>query len=232
MMSNRLTPEQFKAALPKQMQKRVNTEVMDSINDILTNSEIAEHLRENMLGFSSVLKEGRYKMESYINAVKYVSYKMMGDVNHVAYAKTFPDKIARWDVLQVSPEDRAKYVNIFNKTKLVMGVYDLSLTPTHILNADVFQKAINVQASIMNDLDVSPKVRSDAANSLLTHLKRPEAQKVELDVGVKDSSAISELKDITMRLAKQQQEMIGSGVYTSKDIAHQRIIEGEVTDVE
>lgn len=220
-----LTEDQFKEALPKTLQKRVDKNVMQNINDVLANSEVAEQLRENILGFSSVLREGKYKLDSYVNAVKYISYRMMGDTQKQAYAKTFPNKMSRWKVLQVSDKDISKYLNIYNKSKLVQSVYEQSLTPTYILNADNYQKAINVQVAIMEDLDVNPRDRVAAANSVLTNLKRPEVQKVELDIGVNDNSVISGLQEVTNRLAQQMHESINSGVYTAKDIAHQKIID-------
>jgi len=220
-----LTEVQFKAALPKGMQKRVDHSVMANINDVLSSSEVAEELRENLLGFSSVLRDGKYKIESYINAVKYISFRMMGDTQKQSYAKTFPDRISRWAVLQVSDKDISKYLNIYNKSKLVQQVYEQSLTPTYILNADNYQEAINTQVSIMKDLDISPKVRSDAANSILNHIKRPEVQKVELDIGVSDNSVIAGLQDITSKLAVQMHESIKSGTHSAKEIAHQKIID-------
>jgi len=220
-----LTEVQFKAALPKGMQKRVDSKIMAQINDVLTNSEVAEELRENILGYSKVLNDGRYKISSYISAVKYISFRTMGDTHKQAYAKTFPAKIDRWAVMGVSDKDISKYLNIYNQGKLVQQVYEQSLTPTYILNADNYQKAINTQVAIMQDLDISPKVRSDAANSILNHIKRPEVQKVELDIGVTDNSVIAGLQDITKSLATQMHESIKMGVHSAKEIAHQKIID-------
>jgi sensor histidine kinase regulating citrate/malate metabolism len=71
----------------------------------------------------------------------------------------------------------------------------------------------------------------EAANSLLVHLKRPESQKIELDIAVKDDSVISELKDITMGLAAQQKKLLESGAYSVKDVSNQGlIIEGQLDE--
>ena len=219
-----LTQDQFKAALPKQMQKNINQEVMDKINDTLRNPDTREMLRENMIGYASVMQQGKFQMDQYINAVKYVSFKTMGDTNIAAYTKTFPDKYQSFLDRGVVSKDIASYITAYNKSKLVNLIYEQSLVPTHVLNADVFQKAINVQAEIMADPDVSPKVRSDAANSLMTHLKRPEAQKIELDIGVKEDSAISDLRASTRELVAQQKAMLKSGTMNAKDIAHSDLI--------
>lgn len=227
-----LTTEQFKEALPPSLHKSLNPALMDKINNTLANSDVAQALKENIVSYTSVMKDGSFKMESYLNAVNYISYKLMGETNKVAYAKTFPDKWAAWKLAGVDNASLAKYINIYNKSKLVNLIYEQTLVPVYILNADVYQKAINTQAALMADPDVSPKVRSDAANSILNHLKRPEVQKVEMDVAVKDDSMIRELKNITMGLAAQMQNSIKDGVYSPKEIAHQKIITGETYDNE
>jgi hypothetical protein len=105
-----------------------------------------------------------------------------------------------------------------------------TLVPTHVLNADLYQKAINVQAELMLSAN-SEKVRSDAANSLLIHLKAPETTKIKLDIGIQSDSMIEELRKTTMELAAQQRQLIESGVVNAKHIAESRIIEGEIEDV-
>ena len=228
-----LTQEQFKRALPAQMSKKVNQQLIDSINKTLTDPNTADMMRENILGFTNVLKEGKFKMDSYISAVKYVSYKMMGDTNIRAYAKTFPNRYQNFLSNGTSEKDIASYVTAYNKNKLVNLVLEQTLIPTHILNAHVHQKAINRLATEMEDMNVIPRDRIAAAGLLLQHLKQPEVQKVEMDIGVKDDSLLKELKDITTNLAAQQKAAIDAGAYSPKDIAHQDIvvIEGESEEV-
>lgn len=228
-----LTKEQFKKALPAKLHGSLSDELLVGINNISRDPYEAQAIRENILGFSSILNNGSYKLTDYLNAVKYVSYKMMGDTNSVAWSKTFPKRYQNLISQNADDKTISAHVAMYNKTKLVYSIFEQSLVPTHILNADVFQQAINTQAALMKDTSVSPKVRSDAANSLLTHLKRPEAQKVELDITHKEDSTIQELRDLTMSLAAQQQQLIKNGAYSPKEIAHQQIvIEGEVLDNE
>ena len=74
----------------------------------------------------------------------------------------------------------------------------------------------------------SEKVQTEAANSLLTHLKRPETKQVELSLDVKESDGMREMKDMLSNLAQTQIDLINAGV-TTKKIAHQDM--GEVIDV-
>jgi hypothetical protein len=205
-----LTIEQFKDALPIQIRKNVTQELVDNINAKVANTEALETFKENLIGYTSVLSSGKYKIASYINAVKYVSFKLLGDPNVKAYAKTFPEKIARFKKEQVSPKDIASYAAAYNKTKLVNLIYEQTLIPSHVLNAPLFQQALNVQAELMMSAK-SEKVRSDAANSLLVHLKRPETQKIELDIGIDQGSIIDDYQIVMRRMVEQQKALIAQG---------------------
>lgn len=229
-----LTKEVMQRCLPSRMKSRLDDETVERMNLAIFSEEAQEAIKENFLGFTSVLKHPNYSMDEYLNAVKYITYTMMGDTNVAAWAKVFPDRYQRLLAKGTPSKDINAHVRHYNRTKLVNEIREQSLVPSHILNADKFQEAINIQAALMADETVSPKVRSDAANSLLTHLKRPETQRIELDVGIKEDSMLQELKDITAGLAAKQQQLIQGGAYNAKDIAHQEILtvteDGEVVD--
>lgn len=225
-----LNQESFDLVLPKNMRGRVNDAVMEKIVAICDDEGMAETIKENIISYTSVLSDGKFNIHDYLNAIKYSTYKLIGDTNTMAFSKTFPEKMLKWKTEGRHQKEVARYTTGYNQSKLVTLIMEQARIPTYLVNADVFQNAINIQADIMADDTVSPKVRSDAANSLLTHLKRPEAQKVELGVSIKGSSKIQELEMITMKLAAQQAELVNSGAYNAKEIAHQSIVlEGEFT---
>jgi hypothetical protein len=118
-------------------------------------------------------------------------------------------------------------VSGYNKNKIVATVYEQALIPVHVLNADVFQKAVMTQAELMTDGGVSDKVRSDAANSLMTHLKPPEARKLELDVSVKEDDSLRELRHAITDLAGAQKRAIEQGTEDAERIAQSKLINGE-----
>ncbi len=226
-----LTIEQFKSALPDKVRKTVNQELIDQINTTLNEPELYEAYRDNLVSYTSVMADGKFKISSYIEAVKYVSHKLMGCTNIDAYTKTFPAKYARFISQGVSAKDIASYVTAYNKNKLVNLIFEQTLIPSYVLNQDLYQKALNVQADLMMNAK-SEKVRCDSANSLLTHLKMPETQKVELEIGVKEDSTIAALRATTMELAKQQRLMVESGAMNAQEVAHGKlIIEGEAMEV-
>ena len=230
-MSNQLSIEQFQRVLPKQLKRNITQDQVDKVNTLLTDPVLQETYRDNVLSYVNVLQDGRFKIETYLDAVRYVSFKLAGDSNLQAYSKTFPDKIADWNARNLAQKDINSMVSSYNKNKLVNLIFEQTLVPTHILNADIYQRAINTQAELMSYAK-SEKVRTDAANSLLHHLKPPETKKIELDITKKEDSAIDELRNTTMELVAQQKRMIAAGMSNAKDVAESRLIneKGEVID--
>lgn len=219
-----LTKEQLQDALPPQMKKSVSDALVDQVNQLLQDPELALNYRENVLNYTRVMQEGKYKLVDYLNAVRYVSHKMLGDSNFEAYSKVFPDRIANFQAQGYTPKKISSYVSAYNNNKLVTSVYGYSLTPSHILNAPYFQQAVNVQVELMNNVNVSPKVRTDAANSLLNHLKRPETHRMELDITHKEDDTIKQLRDNIRELSEQQRKLIESGGSDARTIAHSQIV--------
>lgn len=226
-----LTVDQFQSALPDKVRRTVNQELIDQINTTLSEPELFEAYRDNLISYTKVMADGRFKIAEYINAVRYVSHKLMGCTNIDAYSKTFPDKIQRFTAQGVAPKDIASYVTAYNKSKLVNLIMEQTLIPSYVLNQDLYQKALNVQAELMTTAN-SEKVRCDAANSLLTHLKMPETQKVELEIGVKEDSSIAALRASTLALARQQRLMVEAGAMNAQEVAHSKlVIEGSAKEV-
>ena len=76
----------------------------------------------------------------------------------------------------------------------------------------------------MNDNNISPKVRSDAANSILTHLAKPKEAGPLINFDMREGSGMEELKAAMADLAQKQQDAINGGM-TTKEIADQRIVD-------
>lgn len=221
-----LTIEQFQEALPEKMKKSVNKEIIDQINKTLSDPELYEQYRDNLLSYTRVMQDGKFKITQYLDAVRYVGFKLMGMTNQEAYSRAFPEKMTRFMLQNVVAKDIASYVTAYNKSKLVTLLYEQTMIPTSILNQDLFQKALNVQAELMVSAS-SEKVRSDAANSLITALKPPDVKKVELNVGMREDQSISSLREATLELVAQQKQMIQSGLANAQQVAHSKVIEGE-----
>ena len=217
-----LTIDLMKQALPKALQKRATQDFVDEVNLAITDPFHAELLRENILGYTDVLKQGKYKLMDYVCAVKYVSYKNMNMTNGKAWAATFPDRYQRLVSAGATAKDISASVAAYNRNKLVNIIYDQSLIPVQLLNASTLQKAINVLSEKMLTSD-SERIQVDAATSLILHLKPNETSKVELDIQVNENTQITELKQLTAQMAAHVVGQVNSGAMSARDAAHQQI---------
>ena len=215
-------------ALPPQLKTNVSQEMVDSLNNLSTDPLAAKNIRDNFISYSFVMKEGKFKLVDYVHAVAYVSYKVMGLSNKDSYWRTFPERYQNLTAKGASDKDISSYVSAYNKNKLVNLILEQTLIPSWVLNQDAYQRAINTQLDLMQNAK-SEKVKCDAANSILTQLKRPETKQVELTIETSDNSGLNELKGQLNKMAEMQQNLINQGVPTKK-IADARIIEAEVIE--
>lgn len=218
-----LSVDVLKKALPSKYKNKVNNELLNQINQTLSDPDLYDTYKDNFISYLDVLNDGKYKIQDYMNAVKYCTHKLMGNTNTDAYIKTFPQRYQTMIDKGYTSKEMSSHISIYNKSQLVNKIMEQSLIPSWVLNQDLYQKAINVQADLMMNAQ-SEKVRSDSANSLLIHLKPPEVKKVELDIGLKQNSEIEELKLTLAELASQQQRMIKAGISTATDVAEQKLI--------
>lgn len=220
-----MTEEEFTRCLPSQFKGSVSDEVRTLLNDVMADKDTRDAVCENLIGFTNVLSQGKFKLDAYINAVKYVSYKAMGDTNKTAYSKTFPAKITDFKQRGMLEKDINSLITAYNKSKLVTLLYEQTMIPTYILNQDVFQEAINTQREIMLNTSYSAMARTAAARSLMDILKPPETKKMELDVNINGTSDIlADLRKTTEDLAKAQIESLNNGK-SIVDILNAPIIE-------
>ena len=228
-----MTIDDFKEALPAKLRKNVNQATLQGVNNILNEPEMFEHYRNNFLNYSHVLTNSRNSIEEYVNAIKYCSFKIAGFNNKEAYIRTFNTRYQAHIANGVSEKDIASYISAYNKTKLVMSILEHAYIPMWLLNQDAVQLAINTQIGVMKDPDASDKNKIDAANSILNHLKPPEKNKIELDIGIKhDISHVSELRNVVSDMVAIQREAIETGTQSVKAIAESRIIDvNKVDDV-
>lgn len=220
-----LTVALVEKALPSNLKCAVTQSLVDDINNASADPIVAEQIRENFISYTHVLRDGKFKTEDYINAVKYVSFKLMGHSNQDAYFKTFPTRYQTLVAKGTSAKDISSYVSAFAKGKLVNLIMEQSLIPSWVLNQEMYQKAINVQADLMANAQ-SEKVRCDAANSILTHLSKPKEGNFQIAIDAREDSGVRDLKETLTTLAQQQQQLIQAG-WTTKQVAESNIIDVE-----
>jgi hypothetical protein len=224
-----LTREMVERSLPANLKGAATQAFTDQINNIISEPLIADEIRNNFISYSGVLKDGKFKTEDYLHAVAYVTFKLLGNSNQDAYFMTFPDRYRLLLSKGATSKEISAYVAAYNKGKLVNMIMEQSLVPSWVLNQDLYQKAINVQADLMQNAS-SEKVRTDAANSLLTHLAKPKEAGPLVSIDIRESSGLTELKGMLVQLAQSQQNAIKGGM-TPKEIAGQKIIDVQAEEV-
>lgn len=221
-----LTVEQLKAVTPPRQKQNITQNLVNELNQLMDEPEYRQMFRDNLVSYADVLSDPNATMQGYIRAVKYVSYKLMGMTNEDAYCRTFPERHARL-LKEGKPDSYLRsLVCAYNKGQMVNKILEQSLVPTWVLNADMFQKALNQQCVLMQTAK-REDVRAQAADSLLRHLKRPEAAKLELDVAVVQDESVTRLSQAMAELAEKQQEAIESGLMSAQEVAEAMIIPGE-----
>lgn len=228
-----LSIEEFRTVLPPALKKNLNQDLIDEINLTLSEPGMYDTYRDNLIGFTQVMTEGKFQIENYLTAVKYVSYKLMGCTNIDAFIKTFNAKYNDWVSQGISAKDISSYVSAYNKGKLVNLILKQTLIPHHVYNQDLYQKALMVQVDLMQHA-VSEKVRSDAANSVLVQLRQPDEVKIKMDIAVSENSALADLRQSTQELIAAQKLAIQSGLQNAQQVAHSRLVidMGDVETVE
>ena len=223
-----LSVDGLKKVYPRKVNDEILTECVKLMNESIVgmDSIMREHYRDNLIGVIDVLKEGeRIKFSDYVKAVKFCSYKMAGYTDTRAYSLTFPERIERMAREGISNANLYVYANSYAKNKVVVEIMAKLMVPSHIMYLDYFHLAVKTQVNIMTDTKVSPKVRSDAANSLMTHLKQPEIKQAEINISTSDSGVINQLSEALNNLSKGHKELLNQGKTTLKDISEAVIIE-------
>lgn len=209
-------------ALPAKLKNSVSQEMLDRVIQS-TEPELCNQLKENFIGYTSVLLDGKFKAEDYLYAIKYVTYKLLGYTNKDSYIKTFPDRYTKLKAQGLKDDEISGYIAGYNKNKLVNLILEQTLVPTWVLNQDIYQEAINTQARLMRTAK-SERVQVMAADSILNHLSKPESVPT-INIGV-NNDQLTDLQNTLTQLAETQLKMIQNGK-TAKEVIEAPIIEVE-----
>ena len=212
-----LVLNRYKKKVPTKTKEAVVSFVNNCINK--NNSTFSEYYRDLFVdSIGSIFsKNSRISLMEYAKACQFVSYRAAGDTKTAAYIKCFPEKVQRMQREGQPTGHLHKYADMYSNNKTVVEVFARSLVPSHLMYQDLYHKAIKVTADIMINEDVSPKVRAEAANNLMTHLKQPEIAK--LDIKVDGGSLVEQFIGGMRDLAEQQRKMIEVGQQTVSDIS-------------
>ncbi len=221
----------IKDLVPKSQRSMITGELVDKLNRWNEDPLLVESFKENIVSYIGVLRSGKYKLEDYMSAVRFVSYKLVGFNDVDAYQVTFPERYKKLEDSGLSRSKMSPYVSAYKKNKLVNAVFEQTIVPSHVLNAPLYQEALNELAYLMVNAK-SEVAKVQAATSILTHTKAPETHKIELDIGIAGNSALDDLNEQLEMAAKQQLDMLESGAINLKQLGALKPKDDEFIDVE
>ena len=233
-----ITMKELEKAVSPKNRKYITEDMVETLNRI-QDPDFREHYKQNMVSMASILADGTYTTKDFTNAVKFVSYKLLEETDIDAYMMTFPDRyerlMSKWLAEGMTEEEVrerkiSSFVAAYKRNDLVAKVFERTLVPSRILNAPLFQEALNVQVQLMYS-SRSDIVKQQAAKTVMEYTHTPEAVKIEMEIGMKEDDEIKALRDEMAKLAAMQLEKIESKVLTSKDVAHTKLLH-EPIDVE
>ena len=231
-MSSELSLEYLVEVVPKTYKKLVNQDTVDEINSLASDPDYGVEFRESMLTYSGILGgTERWSMTQYMDAVKYYSLTVANSSQTDAYIKVFPDRLqSRLD----RGEDRSNIAgeaSRYNKTDIVNKIRQQALVPFHLYNQGTLQQAIDTAQHLMLHAR-SDKVRGDMALGLIKELRPPEAQQVELQIGLDDKALDAQNKQTEqlVNIAENQRRLLEAGM--SIDEVQQIHVEKVYVDAE
>jgi hypothetical protein len=243
-MNTNVTKDFTIASLQQAFPSKKNTitqEVVDLINNSANEPEFqGETLLKTAITYEAVLQRNKASITEYLNAVRFCAYMISLDDNYTeAYKKTFNDREfvkARANESTTSPKykELTSAASRYRKTKVVVDILTVSQVPLDLMFTGAKYKAVGVLADLMESAKYD-KDRIAAAKELLAATKGPENMKIELDVGVKENSAVQQLNDQLANIAARQKGLLESGASTLGDFGamsvkdEDEVLEGEFT---
>ena len=196
-MGSLTTLEDMKNLIPSK--KGIMTqEAVDIINSSVNEPEFqGESLLQTASIYESVLKGSRASVSEYLNAIRFCAYISTNDSNYTeAYKKVFNDR--EFVKLRINvPTDDPKYAELtsaasrYRRSKLVVDILTVTQVPLDMIFSGHRYKAIGVLAEVM-EFGRYDRDRINAAKELLAATKGAENVKIELEIGIKEDSAVKQ----------------------------------------
>jgi len=231
-MGNLVTIDDVKQAMPNR-KNSITQEAVDIINKSMTEPEFqGESLVQTAATYESILKGTRASIPEYLNAIRFCAYMITNDSNYTeAYKKVFIDREfvkARADLSTDDPRyaELTSAASRYRRSKLVVDILTASQVPLDLIFSGHRYRAIGVLAEVM-EFGKFARDRVNAAKELLAATAGADHVKIELDVGVKEDSAVKQLNDQLAEIAHRQQVLLDSNASSLEEIGSMKVIEHE-----
>ena len=199
-LQSTVTKEDIQAAMPSR-KNAITDEIVTLINQAQTEPEFqGESLLQSATTYEKVMMQNRVGIKEYLNALRFCAYLVSMDDNITeAYKKVFIERDFvrnRLDVSTSSSEykELTSAASRYRRSKLVVDVLTVSQVPLHLMFGGMQFEAVGVLYETMKTAKMD-RDKINAAKELLAATKAPENMKIELDVGIKESSAVQQLNE-------------------------------------
>lgn len=238
-MSELVTVDQLKKSIPSR-RGAITDDIAKLINEYAAEPEFqGESLLQSMVTYEQVMVKHKVGIRDYINAIRFCAYLISQNDNYTeAYKKTFATKTFVQERID-APTSSTTYNELtsaasrYRRSKLVTDILTLSQVPLDLLFTGARYKAIGVLATIMETAKYD-RDKIAAADKLLQHTANNNV-KIELDIGIKENSAVQQLNEQLAAMANKQKQILLNETGTLKDFGALRprsdIVEGEFEEI-
>lgn len=219
--SKPVTKEELQQKFPTK-RNTITDDVAKFINETMQNPDFdSTTFLTQLVDYQGAMIDASASMIEYVNAIKFCAYLESEENVTEAYRRArIGDKFVQDRINAKSGTNAYNELTMqasrYRKSKLVRQILTQSDMPLYLMFQGARYKAVAVLAREMEEAAYS-KDRISAAEKLLTHVKPPENNKVELEVGLN-----AEAQSIQTKLFEQL-----SAISMKQ---HKRLVNGEKID--
>lgn len=235
----------------KQWRSYIDDEFIDRLNNLGGESKVLSKIyKDNFFSWLKAVSGDdwdcrKYGIEDYVNAVKFVSLRLLGNTILDSYKEVFPDRVMLVEKEYEEDGDSSKLkerlnwlASAYSKGKLVVKILQLTLVPSYIINAPLYDEALQKLADMIRNDEVRGMAKVKACEAILEATKQPEVieQNVNVNVGggMIRNEAMDELREVTEKLATTLKMEMEKGKHKLQEVADIELVkkaeEGEVAN--
>jgi hypothetical protein len=235
----------------KQWRSYIDDEFIDRLNNLGGESKVLSKIyKDNFFSWLKAVSGDdwdcrKYGIEDYVNAVKFVSLRLLGNTVLDSYKEVFPDRVMLVEKEYEEDGDSSKLkerlnwlASAYSKGKLVVKILQLTLVPSYIINAPLYDEALQKLADMIRNDEVRGMAKVKACEAILEATKQPEVieQNVNVNVGggMIRNEAMDELREVTEKLAATLKMEMEKGKHKLQEVADIELVkkaeEGEVAN--
>lgn len=233
-----LTVEDVQNALPSR-KNAITQELVDVLNEVKDEAEFqGEPLLNTAVVYEKLMINNKASVREFVDAIRFCAYLVTMDDNYTeAYKKTFyyrdfvKERISA-DTKSIKYAELTSAASRYRRNnKLVADLLVYSQAPLEIMFLGWRYKAVGVLADTMMNAKLD-RDKINAAKELLVATKGPETKRIELDIGVKENSAIASLNEQLSVMAGTQVMLLESGARELSDFGSLKPKQEDVVDAE